>query len=137
VVLGGVYFVSFGPNHLAKNTLAGDRLSGPLAALNDPWQPALLRLIGMVGTAGQTEAKPVGICGEAAADPALAPVLVGLGATSLSMSARSLPDVGAVLKTVTLQQCRDLAELAVGADDAASGRAAVRAALPALEELGL
>jgi phosphotransferase system enzyme I (PtsI) len=88
-------------------------MSGALAALNDPWQPALLRLIGMVGAAGQTVAKPVGICGEAAADPALAPMLVGLGATSLSMSARSLSDVGAVLKTVTLQQCRDLAVLAV------------------------
>jgi phosphotransferase system enzyme I (PtsI) len=45
--------------------------------------------------------------------------------------------VGAVLKTVTMQQCRDLAVLAVEAPDADSGRAAVRAALPALEELGL
>jgi phosphotransferase system enzyme I (PtsI) len=64
-------------------------------------------------------------------------VLVGLGATSLSMSARSLSDVGAVLKTVARQQCHDLAALAVGAADAASGRAAARAALPALAELGL
>ena len=136
-LLGAVDFVSIGTNDLAQYTLAADRMSGPLAALNDPWQPALLRLIGMVGAAGQTVAKPVGICGEAAADPALAPVLVGLGATSLSMSARSLSDVGAVLKTVTLQQCRDLAVLAVGAADAASGRAAVRAGLPALDELGL
>ena len=46
------------------------------------------------------------------------------------MSARSLSDVGAVLKTVTLQQCRDLAVLAVEAADADSGRAAVRG-LPA------
>ena len=136
-VLAEADFVSIGTNDLAQYTLAADRMSGPLAALNDPWQPALLRLIGMVGAAGQTEAKPVGICGEAAADPALAPVLVGLGATSLSMSARSLSDVGAVLKTVTLQQCRDLGVLAVEAADADSGRVAVRAALPVLEQLGL
>ncbi len=136
-MLGAVDFVSIGTNDLAQYTLAADRMSGPLAALNDPWQPALLRLIGMVGAAGEAEAKPVGICGEAAADPALAPVLVGLGATSLSMSARSLSDVGAVLKTVTLQQCRDLAALAKDAQDATSARDAVRAALPALGELGL
>jgi phosphoenolpyruvate-protein phosphotransferase (PTS system enzyme I) len=136
-ILSAVDFVSIGTNDLAQYTLAADRMSGPLAALNDPWQPALLRLIGMVGAAGESKAKPVGICGEAAADPALAPVFVGLGATSLSMSARSLSDVGEVLKTVTLQQCRDLAALAVDAEDATSGRAAVRASLPALEELGL
>ena len=53
------------------------------------------------------------------------------------MSARSLSDVGAVLKSVTMQQCRDLAALAVDAEDAESGRAAVRASLPALDELGL
>jgi phosphoenolpyruvate-protein phosphotransferase (PTS system enzyme I) len=136
-LLGAVDFVSIGTNDLAQYTLAADRMSGPLAALNDPWQPALLRLIRLVGAAGEATAKPVGICGEAAADPALAPVLVGLGATSLSMSARSLPDVGAVLTTVTLQQCRDLAALAVDAEDAVSARDAVRAALPALDELGL
>jgi phosphotransferase system enzyme I (PtsI) len=136
-MLGAVDFVSIGTNDLAQYTLAADRMSGPLAALNDPWQPALLGLVGMVGAAGEAVAKPVGICGEAAADPALAPVLVGLGATSLSMSARSLPDVGAVLKSVTLQQCRDLAALAVDAEDATSARDAVRAALPALDELGL
>ena len=136
-LLAEVDFVSIGTNDLAQYTLAADRMSGPLAALNDPWQPAVLRLIGMVGAAGEAEAKPVGICGEAAADPALAPVLVGLGATSLSMSARSLSDVGAVLKTVTLQECRDLAALAVDAEDATSARDAVRAALPALADLGL
>ena len=53
-MLGAVDFVSIGTNDLAQYTLAADRMSGPLAALNDPWQPALLRLIGMVGAAGQT-----------------------------------------------------------------------------------
>jgi phosphotransferase system enzyme I (PtsI) len=53
------------------------------------------------------------------------------------MSARSLSDVGAVLKTVTFQQCRDLAALAVDAEDAGAAREAVRAGLPALADLGL
>jgi phosphotransferase system enzyme I (PtsI) len=112
-------------------------MSGALAALNDPWQPALLRLVGIAGESGEALRKPVGVCGEAAADPALAPVLVGLGVTSLSMSSRSVSDVGAVLATVTLQECRELARLAVEAPDAESGRSAVRARLPVLTTLGL
>jgi phosphoenolpyruvate-protein phosphotransferase (PTS system enzyme I) len=136
-ILRTVDFVSIGTNDLAQYTLAADRMSGPLAALNDPWQPALLHLVGMVGAAGDSEAKPVGICGEAAADPALAPVLVGLGATSLSMSARAIPDVGAVLASVTMDECRALARLALDAPDADSARDAVRRGLPVLADLGL
>ena len=66
-----VDFVSLGTNDLAQYTLAADRLSSALADLNDPWQPAVLRLIGTVGAAGRAAGKPVGICGEAAGDPAL------------------------------------------------------------------
>ena len=60
--------------------MAADRLVGDLSALNDPWQPAVLRLAAMAGEAGAATGKPVGVCGEAAADPLLAIVLVGLGA---------------------------------------------------------
>jgi phosphotransferase system enzyme I (PtsI) len=136
-ILERVDFVSIGTNDLCQYTLAADRMSGALAALNDPWQPALLRLVGIAGESGEALRKPVGVCGEAAADPALAPVLVGLGVTSLSMSSRSVSDVGAVLATVTLQECRELARLAVEAPDAESGRSAVRARLPVLTTLGL
>ena len=61
--------------------------SAPSRTCRIPWHPAVLRLVGEVGAAGAARGKPVGICGEAAADPLLAVVLVGLGATSLSMSA--------------------------------------------------
>ena len=71
--------------------MAADRQSGDLAELLDPWQPALLALVAACGEAGRRAGKPVGVCGEAAADPLLAPVLVGLGITSLSMSARAVP----------------------------------------------
>lgn len=136
-LLGAVDFVSIGTNDLCQYTLAADRMSGPLAALNDPWQPALLRLVAMVGEEGEVLRKPVGVCGEAAADPALAPVLVGFGVTSLSMSARSIADIGAVLASVTLEQCRELARLALDAPDAASARDAVRRGLPVLGDLGI
>ncbi len=68
-VLDAVDFVSLGTNDLAQYTFAADRQLGAVAALNDPWQPALLRLIAMVGEAAKEKGKPAGVCGEAAADP--------------------------------------------------------------------
>ncbi len=132
-----VDFASLGTNDLAQYAMAADRMSGVLASLNDPWQPALLRLVEMTGAAGEATGKPVGVCGEAAADPALAVVLVGLGVTSLSMSARSIADVGAVLADVSYDEARRIARLAIDARDATSGRDAVRAELPQLADLGL
>lgn len=124
-----VDFVSIGTNDLSQYTMAADRMSGELASLADAWQPAVLRSIRLIGEAGARTGKPVGVCGEAAADPALAPVLVGLGASSLSMAARGITAVGAVLSSVTLAQCRAAAEAACGAVDPAAARAAAREAL--------
>ena len=124
-----VDFVSLGTNDLTQYTMAADRLSAPLGALNDPWQPAVLRLIAAVGEAGRAAGKPVGVCGEAGGDPALAPVLVGLGVTSLSMTARSLDRVSARLRTVTAEDCRRAAAAALGASTAAEARSSVAAAL--------
>ncbi|MEU4426968.1 phosphoenolpyruvate--protein phosphotransferase [Actinoplanes sp. NPDC024001] len=108
-----VDFLSIGTNDLSQYTFAADRMCGDLADLLDPWQPALLQLIGLCGEAGRAAGKPVGVCGEAAADPALAPVLVGLGVTSLSMSPRAIPAVRASLAGHTEADCRRLATEAV------------------------
>jgi len=138
-VLGEVEFASIGTNDLTQYAMAADRQLGPLAALNSPWQPAVLMLIGLTvaGSVAEGNGKPVGVCGEAAADPALAVVLVGLGVATLSMTPRALPAVAAVLRSVTLAQARELARLAVEAPSAAQAKAAVRAGLPILESLGL
>lgn len=124
-----VDFVSIGTNDLAQYTMAADRMSGALAPLADPWQPALLRMIRLVGEAAREHGTPVGLCGEAAANAELAPVLVGLGATSLSMVARAIPSVGGVLASLTLEQCRAAAAAACAAGDPRSARAAARAIL--------
>ena len=119
-------FLSIGTNDLSQYTLAADRLSADLADLTDPWQPALLALVAATAAAGQRAGKPVGVCGEAAADPLLACVLVGMGITSLSCAASSVSGVGARLATVDLDTCRRAAELALAAADPAEARAAVR-----------
>jgi phosphotransferase system enzyme I (PtsI) len=138
-ILREVGFASLGTNDLTQYAMAADRQLGPLAGLNTPWQPAVLRLVGLTveGSRAEGNNKPVGVCGEAAADPALAVVLTGLGVTTLSMTARSLAAVAAVLKTVTLTEAQQLAKLALSAPSATEARAWVREKLPVLEELGL
>lgn len=120
-----VDFVSIGTNDLTQYVFAADRLLGTVAHLQDPWHPAVLRLIEAVGRAGAANGVPVGICGEAAADPSLAIVLVGLGATTLSMSSTSIADVRAELSQLTLDDARRLAALAVSAPSAEAARHAV------------
>ncbi|MFT4229436.1 MAG: phosphoenolpyruvate--protein phosphotransferase, partial [Microbacterium sp.] len=127
-VLAIADFASIGTNDLTQYTLAADRLLGSVASFQDPWHPAVLRLIREVGAAGRLHGKPVGICGEAAADPLLAVVLVGLGATSLSMAPTALADVRASLLEHSLDDARRVAESALAAEDAASAREAARAA---------
>lgn len=124
-----VDFLSVGTNDLSQYTMAADRMSAALAPLADPWQPALLRMIRLVGEAAEATGTPMGLCGEAAADPDFAAVLVGLGATSLSMVARALPTVGTRLADVTLEQCRAAAAAACAALEPLDARAAARAAL--------
>ncbi|MCU1413692.1 MAG: ptsA [Microbacteriaceae bacterium] len=116
-------FVSVGTNDLTQYTLAADRTLGSVARYQDPWHPAVLRLIKLVGDAGRASGRPVGICGEAAADPQLAVVLVGLGATSLSMAPAALADVRAELALHSLAEAQALAERAVTAGSAAEARA--------------
>jgi phosphoenolpyruvate-protein phosphotransferase (PTS system enzyme I) len=121
-ILEHVDFASLGTNDLAQYTLATDRLAGELAHLLDPWQPALLRLVAESAAAGTELQRPVGVCGEAASDPQLALVLVGLGVSSLSMARSSLPDVRATLAAHTLEQCRALAQAALEAPSAPDAR---------------
>lgn len=127
-VLAVADFVSIGTNDLTQYTMAADRMLGSVAAYQDPWHPAVLRLVKLLGDAGSAAGKGVGICGEAAADPELAVVLVGLGATTLSMTPSALADVRAALATVSLDQARARAAAAVGASTSTEARAAAASA---------
>ncbi|THI97192.1 phosphoenolpyruvate--protein phosphotransferase, partial [Nocardioides sp.] len=128
-MLAEVDFLSIGTNDLTQYTMAADRMCTDLAHLTDAWQPAVLQLVAMTGQAGERVGKPVGVCGEAAADPLLACVLVGLGITSLSMASAAVRPVGARLAGVTLEQCREMANAALAAADPSAARDAARAVL--------
>lgn len=108
-----VDFVSLGTNDLAQYTFAADRESNELSALNNPRNAALLRLISQVGKAATAAGKPLGVCGEAAGSAKLAPILVGLGVTSLSMNPRQLAEVSKVLRAHTFRGCKTMATRAL------------------------
>lgn len=117
-------FVSIGTNDLTQYTMAADRLSPQLAYLTDPWQPAVLRLIQHTCIAGHEYNVPVGVCGEAAADPLLACVLTGLGVNSLSAASTAVAGVGAQLAELTFDQCQQLADAALNSEGPSAARAA-------------
>jgi phosphoenolpyruvate-protein phosphotransferase (PTS system enzyme I) len=124
-----VDFLSIGTNDLTQYTMAADRMATDLAHLTDAWQPAVLQLIAITAEAGRQAGKPVGVCGEAAADPLLACVLVGMGITSLSMASAAVRPVGARLASVTMDHLEDAAEVALAASDPMAARDAVRRVL--------
>ncbi|WP_329114151.1 phosphoenolpyruvate--protein phosphotransferase [Streptomyces sp. NBC_01465] len=128
-ILQEVEFLSLGTNDLAQYAFAADRQVGAVSRLQDPWQPALLDLIAMSAEAASAEGKSCGVCGEAASDPLLACVLTGLGVTSLSMGAASIPYVRATLAKYTLAQCERAAAAARAADSAEEARVAAQAVL--------
>jgi len=128
-ILQEVEFLSLGTNDLAQYTFAADRQVGAVARLQDPWQPALLDLVALSAHAAKAEGRTCGVCGEAAADPLLACVLTGLGVTSLSMGAASIPYVRATLAKYTLAQCERAAAAARATDSAEEARAAAHQVL--------
>ena len=109
-------FVSIGTNDLTQYTLAADRTLGSVANYQTAWHPAVLRAIKLIADAGNANGMPVGVCGEAAADPDLAVVLTGIGVNSLLMTPVALDDVRAELAGVTLEEAQEKAAKALNGD---------------------
>lgn len=130
-------FVSIGTNDLGQYLHAADRESAPLAAFNDPWQPALLRAIHLIAQTGKNNNCPVGVCGEAASDAALAPVLIGLGVTSLSCNVATLSDVAQSITAHSADQLLLAGTAALAAKTAQDAKNLAREQLSELHNLGL
>ena len=117
-----VDFFSIGTNDLIQYTLAADRTNAALAEMATPLQPAILRLIGSVTDAARRHGRPVAVCGEAAADPFAAALLVGLGVDELSVAPASLAGLRAVLADLDPAACRASAAEALAASTVAEVR---------------
>ncbi len=85
-----VDFFSIGTNDLTGYTMAADRGNPDVAYLYSTYDPAVLRSIQRVISAANDEGIMVGMCGEAAADPLLTPLLISFGLEEFSVSATSI-----------------------------------------------
>ncbi|HQW36043.1 MAG TPA: hypothetical protein PKY60_11430, partial [Thermoflexales bacterium] len=102
---------------------AAERGNNRVAHLADSAHPVVLRAIAQVAQAAQAAGKWVGICGELAGDPAILPVLVGLGVNELSMSARLVPRAKQIVRELTLPAAQAIAQRALACETAEDVRA--------------
>lgn len=103
-----VDFLSVGSNDLTQYLLAVDRNNARVAGLYDSLHPAVLKALLQVVEGGHAEGIPVGICGEMAADPAAAILLLAMGFDGLSMNSSSLPRVKWVVRKLSMSQARKI-----------------------------
>jgi len=126
-------FLSIGTNDLTQYTLAMDRGNPQLAARLDALHPAVLRLIARTAEGARTHGRHVAVCGGLASEPLAAPLLVGLGVDELSAVPAVIPQLKARIESVSLSECRALAQQALGQESAAAVRALAARALPTPE----
>ena len=102
-------FFSIGTNDLIQYTLAIDRGNDRIAHLYEPSHPAVLRSIKRIVDDAHAAKLTVGVCGEMGGDPVYAPLLLGLGVDSLSMSPPSIPAVKFLVRAMKMSDARALA----------------------------
>lgn len=107
-------FFSIGTNDLTGYTLAVDRLNERVARLYQPTHPAVVRLIHATVEAARRHGRPVGVCGEMAGEPALVPLLIGLGVHELSVTPSLIPAVKFLLRRLRMSEAREVAQWALG-----------------------
>ncbi len=125
-VLAEVEFGSFGTNDLTQYVMASDRMDSRLSDMTTAWHPAVLRAISIASDSAAKISKPVGVCGEAAANSLLAAVLVGLGVSSLSMAPSALAEVRGFLASIDLDTCERAAQAALSARSASEAESRAR-----------
>jgi phosphocarrier protein FPr len=111
-----VDFFSIGTNDLVQYVTASDRNTTKISALNDPLQPAVLRLIYNVTSAAHSAGIRVGVCGEMAGDVIAVPILTGLGIDELSMNPRAIPKVKGIIRKLTVAKAEEIAVSALKMD---------------------
>jgi phosphocarrier protein FPr len=124
-----VAFFSIGTNDLIQYVMAADRTNERVASIADPFQPAVLRIIGQTIDAGRRAGIPVALCGEMAADPLATPLLLGLGLEEFSVSEPLIPELKRAIARWTREQAASIARSAMARDSAEEVRTVLTAAI--------
>ena len=103
-------FFSIGTNDLTGYTMAADRGNPDVAYLYSAYNPAVLRSIRNIISAANKEDIMAGMCGEAASDPLLVPVLLGFGLNEFSVSATAILATRKVMSLWTMDECKALVD---------------------------
>jgi phosphoenolpyruvate-protein phosphotransferase len=106
-------FINVGTNDLAQYLFAASREDGNLEAYRQVSHPVILKLIAQCAASGRRVGKSVSVCGELAAAPGRALLLVGLGIRTLSMQPSSIPEVRKVINASSLKELRKMAKKAL------------------------
>jgi phosphotransferase system enzyme I (PtsP) len=129
-----VEFLSVGTNDLTQYLLAVDRNNSRVAELYNDLHPAVLRALIQVVEGARKFSRPVSVCGELAGNPLAAPLLLGMGVDSLSMSAGSLLRVKWIVRSISRARARQLLQAALLMEEAYQVKRFMSAAL---EDVGL
>jgi len=108
-LLKEIDYVSIGTNDLIQYTLAADRNNPRVKQYYDPYHPAVLHSIKRVADAAAKAGKKASVCGEMAAEPINALLLLGMGIREFSLSAPSIPVVKQAIRSHGIAECRVLA----------------------------
>jgi len=112
-------FFSIGTNDLIQYSLAVDRMNERIAHLYQPTHPAILNLIHLTVEAAERNGIWAGVCGEMAHDPALVPLLLGLGIKELSAATPSIPNIKYLIRNLDLNEAKELAAEALKLESSA------------------
>lgn len=106
-------FLSVGTNDLIQYMMAIDRVNDDVAYLYSPFHPSALRAIKIIVDAADAAGVSVSLCGGAAGEPLMTPLLVGLGLRELSMAPHSIPFIKAAIRTISFEESQKLAQKAL------------------------
>ena len=135
IIAREVDFFSIGTNDLCQYTLAVDRMNQEVSYLYNPLHPAILRLVKTVIDASHArEGLFTGMCGEMAGDPMATLILLGLGMDEFSMSASSIPQVKKIIRSVSYEDAKAIAEKALNLETGEEVKEMVQAKIA---ELGI
>lgn len=112
-------FLSIGTNDLIQYMMAVDRLNDRVAHLYDPAHPAVIRILKSIIEGGRKANVPVSVCGEMAGEPIFLALLIGMGATSLSLATSLLPEVKYLLRNLKMTEAQELVKSVLENDSSA------------------